>query len=55
MGWPLAPTEQAQSLEQLRFIWNSVAIHVSDALESVTPGVDTEEDLQKVSILTGSL
>jgi 3-deoxy-manno-octulosonate cytidylyltransferase (CMP-KDO synthetase) len=47
--------EQAESLEQLRFIWNSVAIHVADALESVPPGVDTEEDLQKVSKLIGSL
>ena len=55
VGWPVAPTEQAESLEQLRFIWNSVAIHVADALESVPPGVDTEEDLQKVSKLIGSL
>jgi len=55
VGWPVAPMEQAESLEQLRFIWNSVAIHVADALESVPPGVDTEEDLQKVSKLIGSL
>jgi 3-deoxy-manno-octulosonate cytidylyltransferase (CMP-KDO synthetase) len=55
VGWPVAPTEQAESLEQLRFIWNSVAIHVADALESVPPGVDTEEDLQKVSKLIGAL
>jgi len=54
VGWPVAPTEQAESLEQLRFIWNSVAIHVADALESVPPGVDTEEDLQKASKLIGS-
>ena len=55
VGWPVAPTEQAESLEQLLFIWNSVAIHVADALESVPPGVDTEEDLQKVSKLIGAL
>lgn len=46
--WPVAPLEQAESLEQLRFMWNGVGIHVADAVEPVPPGVDTEEDLKAV-------
>lgn len=54
VSWPVAPTEQAECLEQLRFIWNSVAIHVADALESVPPGVDTAEDLDHASRVIAS-
>ena len=46
--WPMAPTEQAESLEQLRFLWNGVGIHVADALETVPAGIDTEADLLAV-------
>ena len=49
VSWPVAPIESAESLEQLRFIWNSVAIHVADAAEPVPPGVDTQADLDQVS------
>jgi 3-deoxy-manno-octulosonate cytidylyltransferase (CMP-KDO synthetase) len=51
VGWPVAPTEQAESLEQLRFLWNGVAIHVADAVEKVPGGIDTEKDLEAISAL----
>jgi len=51
VGWPVAPAEQAESLEQLRFLWNGVAIHVADAVEKVPGGIDTEKDLEAVSAL----
>lgn len=54
VSWPVAPIELAESLEQLRFLWNSVAIHVADALEPVPPGVDTEEDLAQAISVIGS-
>ncbi|MDG1783807.1 MAG: 3-deoxy-manno-octulosonate cytidylyltransferase, partial [Porticoccaceae bacterium] len=44
--WPVAPDEQAESLEQLRFLWNDVSIHVDDAIAEVPGGIDTEEDLK---------
>lgn len=49
VSWPVAPIESAESLEQLRFIWNSVAIHVADAAEPVPGGVDTQADLDQIS------
>jgi 3-deoxy-manno-octulosonate cytidylyltransferase (CMP-KDO synthetase) len=49
--WPVAPAEHAESLEQLRFLWNDVAIHVDDAIAEVPGGIDTEEDLKAVSLL----
>tara|TARA_B110000046_G_scaffold185649_1_gene228310 strand:- start:5675 stop:6436 length:762 start_codon:yes stop_codon:yes gene_type:complete len=48
VSWPVAPLERSESLEQLRFLWNSVGIHVADAVEPVPPGIDTEDDLQAV-------
>ena len=44
--WPVAPIEETEKLEQLRFMWQGVAIHVADAVENVPAGIDTEEDLQ---------
>ncbi len=53
--WPVAPLEQAESLEQLRFMWNGVGIHVADAVELVPAGIDTEEDLQAaISIINNN-
>ncbi len=49
--WPIAPDEQAESLEQLRFLWNDVSIHVDDAIAEVPGGIDTEEDLKAISLL----
>jgi len=44
--WPVAPIEDSEKLEQLRFMWQGVSIHVADAVENVPAGIDTEEDLQ---------
>lgn len=48
IGWDVAPLERLESLEQLRFLSNGIAIHVSDACATVPGGVDTEEDLNNV-------
>ena len=53
--WPVAPTEALESLEQLRFLWNGVKIHVSDSAASVPGGIDTEEDLLAVTKLLQNL
>jgi 3-deoxy-manno-octulosonate cytidylyltransferase (CMP-KDO synthetase) len=50
-GWPPAPVEQCEALEQLRALWMGEKIHVAEALESPPAGVDTEEDLQRVAQL----
>lgn len=44
---PPAPTEQTESLEQLRVLWHghAIAVHIAD--EAPPPGVDTPEDLQR--------
>ena len=49
--WPVAPDERAESLEQLRFLWNDVSIHVDDAIAEVPGGIDTKEDLKAISLL----
>jgi 3-deoxy-manno-octulosonate cytidylyltransferase (CMP-KDO synthetase) len=41
-------TERAESLEQLRALAMGIGIHVTTIDEAPTPGVDTEEDLQRV-------
>ena len=46
VSWAVAPIERSESLEQLRFIWNSVGIHIADAIEPVPGGIDTEQDLE---------
>jgi len=46
--WPMAPLERLESLEQLRFLYNGIAIHVADAVLPVPGGVDTEDDLKRV-------
>jgi 3-deoxy-manno-octulosonate cytidylyltransferase (CMP-KDO synthetase) len=48
ISWPVAPLEQFEALEQLRFLYHGEAIHVADAAEEVPGGVDTEEDLQRM-------
>jgi 3-deoxy-manno-octulosonate cytidylyltransferase (CMP-KDO synthetase) len=45
---PVSPPEQLESLEQLRFLYNGVDIHVADSIVDVPAGVDTEEDLQDI-------
>jgi len=48
VGWPMAPNESLESLEQLRVLWNGHRIHVAEAVEAVPGGVDTQEDLDRV-------
>ena len=48
IDWDIAPLEQLESLEQLRFLANGIDIHVADACVSVPGGVDTEEDLESI-------
>lgn len=49
--WPPAPIELAESLEQLRAMWNGVDIKVTQAVETPPAGVDTEADLERVRAL----
>lgn len=51
VSWPVAPLEQIEALEQLRALYQGVAIHVDDACEDVPGGVDTEADLQRMRAL----
>lgn len=46
--WPAAPLESLERLEQLRFLWNGVAIHVESVCAPVPGGVDTAADLEQV-------
>ena len=48
VSWPPAPTELAESLEQLRALYNGARIHVEVAAGTPPAGVDTEADLQRV-------
>ncbi|WP_226646528.1 3-deoxy-manno-octulosonate cytidylyltransferase [Microbulbifer variabilis] len=51
--WPVAPLEQFEALEQLRFLYHDEHIHVADACAEVPGGVDTEQDLQRMRDLLG--
>ncbi len=45
---PMSPLEQIEALEQLRVLWNGIAIAVHVTEQSPVAGVDTLEDLQRV-------
>ena len=47
VGWPPAPLEQAEALEQLRVLWHGGRIHVTEAAVEPAHGVDTGEDLRR--------
>jgi len=51
VNWPAAPTEEIESLEQLRVLWHGKKIHVSTAKASPGIGVDTQADLDRVNEL----
>ena len=51
VNWTPPPVEIAESLEQLRVLWNGERIHVSRAVREPGPGVDTRDDLAKVEAL----
>lgn len=46
-----APVEVAESLEQLRVLWNGGRIHVSQATMEPGQGVDTPDDVKRVERL----
>ncbi|MCO1335722.1 3-deoxy-manno-octulosonate cytidylyltransferase [Microbulbifer sp. OS29] len=48
VSWPVAPIEQFEALEQLRFLHHDQEIHVADACVEVPGGVDTEQDLRRM-------
>jgi 3-deoxy-manno-octulosonate cytidylyltransferase (CMP-KDO synthetase) len=51
VGWPAHALELTEKLEQLRAMAHGAAIHVDVASASLPPGVDTPEDLARVSAL----
>ena len=46
--WPVSELEVTEKLEQLRALYNGIAIHVAVCSENIPPGVDTERDLEHV-------
>lgn len=46
--WSPAPTEVAESLEQLRALYNGARIHVEEACRVPPAGVDTQQDLERL-------
>lgn len=48
---PVAPTERAEALEQLRALWHGYRIAVVRSDEAPGPGVDTEQDLARARAL----
>lgn len=51
IGWPPAPLETLEQLEQLRALYHGVRIHVGLACEAVPGGVDTPADLGRLQRL----
>ena len=49
--WPVCELEKTESLEQLRFMYHGVKIHIQPAQQKVPGGVDTENDLKVVRAL----
>ena len=48
-GLPISPIERMESLEQLRVLWDGDRIAVGVAMETPPAGVDTADDLARVS------
>lgn len=46
--WPVSNLEKQERLEQLRALFNDVAIHVAVSDLQIPPGVDTQHDLEAV-------
>ncbi len=46
--WPASELELSEKLEQLRALYNGIAIHVAVSEEKIPPGVDTQRDLDLV-------
>ena len=48
VSWGSCMLEKIEALEQLRAMWHGVGIHVHVVTEAPPPGVDTEQDLERV-------
>jgi len=48
VGWPQAPLEISERLEQLRAMSHGIRIHMDRACAKIPAGVDTQEDLDAV-------
>lgn len=48
VNWPICDMEEMESLEQLRVLWNGERIHISEAAAIPPPGVDTQDELERV-------
>ncbi len=48
VGWPLAPLESIEKLEQLRVMANGGIIAVAETCQAIPGGVDTPADLERV-------
>jgi 3-deoxy-manno-octulosonate cytidylyltransferase (CMP-KDO synthetase) len=46
--WQPSPLESVECLEQLRILWHGESILVETVAKTPPPGVDTEEDLERV-------
>ena len=46
--WPASELEISEKLEQLRALYNGVAVHVAVSDERIPAGVDTERDLEAI-------
>ena len=54
MRWPQSELERIEALEQLRILWEGEKIKVMTVAKPPHAGVDTPEDLERVSkILEG--
>lgn len=52
--WPMSALEKVEKLEQLRILDNGHLIHVEPAVVNVPAGIDTPDDLERVSALLAS-
>jgi 3-deoxy-manno-octulosonate cytidylyltransferase (CMP-KDO synthetase) len=49
-SWPASPLESIESLEQLRILWLGEKVLVKVVEKTPEAGVDTEEDLLRVTL-----
>lgn len=52
--WPVGRLERLEKLEQLRALEHGVAIHVDESWVEIPPGVDTQEDLDRVRLFVST-
>lgn len=51
VGWPPAPLEEAERLEQLRALYHGLPVGVAPLAGAAPPGIDTAEDLRRAEAL----